>query len=160
MDGQATCPRCRRENPAGDRFCGRCGAPLTSEAETGEIVPRRRGSSVTTAARRALPAGLKPVGKALAVGAAVLVAEACLSWLDRRDHRGRASPPGVARSSDEAAAPGRLVGEGLEEVLVLLGEGDAPGRRVLERRAVRWFYATETTDPRRQGAVSLPVPKR
>ena len=95
---------------------------------------------------RAVPAKLKPVGKALAVGAAVLAAEALLSRLGRRADRGRPSLPGVARGS-EAAVPGRLVGWGLEEVLVLMDEGGSRSR-VLERRTARWSYAVETPDRR------------
>ncbi len=143
MDGHAPCPLCRHENPTENRFCGRCGASLTSGTE---LVPRRRGSSLTVAGR-ALPAKLKPVGRALAVGAAALVAEACLSRLSRRADRGHPSPPGVARGG-EPAAPWRFVGGGLEEMLVLLDEGDLRGR-VFEWRAVRWFYAVQTADRRR-----------
>ena len=138
MDGHAHCPLCRHQNPTENRFCGRCGASLGSE-----LVPHRRESSLTVAGR-ALPAKLKPVGKALAVGAAALAAEALLSRLARRTDRGRPSLPGVARGS-EAAVPGRLVGWGLEEVLVVLDEGRWWGR-VIERRAARWFYASETID--------------
>ena len=147
MDSHAPCPRCRRDNPAENLFCGRCGTPLTSGDAPGELVPRRRGSSVTTAIGRALPANLGPVGRVLAMGAAALVAEACLSRLGRRAYRGQPSPQGLTRRG-EAATSGRLVAGGLEEILVLLGEGDARGRRVFGRRAVRWYYAVENTDPR------------
>ena len=143
MDGLAPCPRCRHENPTENRFCGRCGASLGGGSE---LVPRRRESSPTVAGR-AVPAKLKPVGKALAVGAAVLAAEALLSRLGRRADRGRPSLPGVARGS-EPAVPGRLVvGWGLEEVLVLMDEGGSRSR-VLERRTARWSYAVETPDRR------------
>ncbi len=140
MDGLAPCPRCRHENPTENRFCGRCGASLGSGSE---LAPRRRDSSPTVAGR-ALPARLKPVGKALAVGAAALAVEALLSRQGRRTDRGRPSLPGLALGS-EPAVPGRLVGWGLEEVLVMLDEGGSRGR-VLKRRTARWFYATETTD--------------
>ena len=93
-----------------------------------------------------MPANLRPVGKALAVGAAALAAEALLSRLGRRADRGHPSLPGVARGS-EPAVPGRLIGWGLEEMLVLLNEGGSLGR-VLERRTARWFYAVETPDRR------------
>ena len=142
MDGLALCPRCRHGNPTDNRFCGRCGSSLGGGSE---LVPRRRESSPMVAGR-AVPAKLKPVGKALAVGAAVLAAEALLSRLGRRADRGRPSLPGVARGS-EPAVPGCLVGWGLEEVLVLLDEGGSRSR-VLERRTARWFYATEPTDRR------------
>jgi hypothetical protein len=140
MDRLAPCPGCRHENPTENRFCGRCGASLRSGSE---LAPRRRGSSPTVAGR-ALPAKLKPVGKALAVGAAALAAEALLSRLGRRTDRGRPPLPGLALGS-EPAAPGRLVGWGLAEVLVVLDEGGSRAR-VLERRAALWFHAAETTD--------------
>ena len=143
MDRLAPCPRCRHENPTENRFCGRCGASLRSGSE---LAPRRQGSSSPTVAGRTLPAKLKPVGKALAVGAAALAAEALLSRLDRRTDLGRPSLPGLALGS-EPAVPGRLVGWGLEEVLVVLDEGGSRGR-VLERRAALWLHATETTDRR------------
>ncbi len=121
MDGHAPCPRCRHENPTENRFCGRCGASLGGGSE---LVPRRRGSGLT-AAGRALPAKLGPVGEALAVGAAALAAEAVLARLGRRADAFGPAIPTAARES-EAAAPGRLVAQSLEEVLVLLDEG-APG---------------------------------
>jgi hypothetical protein len=142
MDGYALCPPCRHQNPAENRFCGSCGVSLSGSRQ---LVPRPKGSFLV-AAGRAVPAKLKPVGKALAVGAAALAAEALLSRLGRRTDRGRPSLPGVARGS-EAAVPGRLVGGGLTEVLVLLDEGGSWGR-VLERRVARWFYAVETLDRR------------
>ena len=134
MDSHDPCPRCRHQNPTENRFCGRCGAPLASG---GELVPRRRGGRVTTAASRALPANLGTVGGALVVGAVALVAEALLSRLGRRVDRGHPSPLAVPSGT-------RLVGRGLEEVLVLLEEGDRGGR-VFERRAAGWFYAAQTT---------------
>ena len=141
MDGHALCPLCRHQIPTENRFCGRCGASLRSGSE---LATRRRESSPTVAGR-ALPAKLKPVGKALAVGAAVLAVEAFLSQLGRRTDRGSPPLPGLAPGT-EAAVPGRLVvGWGLEEVLVVLDEGRWWGR-VIERRAARWFYASETID--------------
>ena len=76
---QVSCPRCRQENPPGNRFCGSCGVPLTS----GEQLATRQEHSPVQAGR-AWPAKLGPAGKALAVGVAVLAAEAGLSWLQRR----------------------------------------------------------------------------
>ena len=144
MDGHALCPLCRHQNPAENRFCGSCGVSLSGSRQ---LVPRPKGSSLV-AAGRAVPARLKPVGKALAAGAAALAAEAFLSRLDRRaDWRPPPSSP-ASTQGDEPAVPGRLVvGGGLAEVLVLLSEGGSRGR-VVERRAARWFYAVETPDRR------------
>ena len=146
MHENAPCPRCQHANPAENRFCGRCGASLTSGSEHGDLVPRRRGSSVTTAAWLALSANLRPVGKALAVGAAALLAEACLSRPGRRAIGSRPWAPGAARHG-EAATTERLIVRGLEETLVLLDEGASSGR-ALGWRVVRWSYTAGTTDRR------------
>ena len=141
MDGHAFCPLCRQHNPTENRSCRRCGVSLSGSRQ---LVPRPKGGFLV-AVGRAVPARLKPVGKALAMGAAALAAEAFLSRLGRRTDRGRPPLPGLARGS-EAAVPGRLVvGRGLEEVIVLLDEGRWRGR-IIERRAARWLYATETID--------------
>ena len=79
MADQAPCPQCRHANPPSNRFCGSCGALLTS----GEQLATREEHSPVQAGR-AWPAKLGPVSKALAVGVAVLAAEAGLSWLQRR----------------------------------------------------------------------------
>ena len=98
MDGHALCPLCRHQNPAENRFCGSCGVSLSGSRQ---LVPRPKGSSLV-AAGRAVPARLKPVGKALAAGAAALAAEAFLSRLDRRaDWR----PPRRLRPPPRATNP-------------------------------------------------------
>ena len=76
---QVPCPRCGQENPLMNRFCGSCGAPLKSSEQ---LATRQEHSPVP--AGRAWPSKLGPAGKALAVGVAVLAAEAGLSWLQRR----------------------------------------------------------------------------
>ncbi len=135
MTEHAPCPRCRHGNPPKNRFCGWCGAPLTSS----ELVPRRgRGLAV---AGRTLPVRLKPVGKALAVGVAALAAEAGLSWLRRRAN-------GEGRPSMPAARDGYLVGQSLEEVLVRAWVGDSQSR-IFARRAIRSFVSVVPTYRRR-----------
>ena len=76
---QVPCPRCPQENPPTNRYCGSCGVPLTS----GEQLATREEHRLAPAGR-AWPAKLGPVSKTLAVGVAVLAAEAGLSWLQRR----------------------------------------------------------------------------
>ena len=82
--------------------------------------PRREESPAV--AKRSLPAKLKPVGKALVVGAVVLAAEATLAWLQRRAGvRTRAAqlpPLPAARSDIHPAPPSDLIGQSLEEVFV------------------------------------------
>src|ERR671913_782739 len=76
---QVPCPRCRQENPPTNRFCGSCGVQLRS----GEQLATRQEHSPVQA-DRAWPAKLGPASKALAVGVAVLAAEAGLSWVQSR----------------------------------------------------------------------------
>jgi hypothetical protein len=126
---QIPCPRCRHVNTPRNRFCGSCGAPLMS----GEQLATRQEHSPVQAGR-AWPAKLGPAGKALAVGVAVLAAEAGLSWLQRRiGTEERSSLPAVRDAG--SASRGYLVGQSLEEVLVGAWE-DSHGR-VVVRREVR-----------------------
>ena len=141
MTDQAPCPRCRHANPPSNRFCGSCGVQLMSSEQ---LATRQEHRSVP--AGRAWPAKLGPVSKALAVGVAVLAAEAGLSWLQRRiDTEERSSLPAV-RDADSASR-GYLLGQSLEEVLVGAWE-DSRGR-VVARREVRSFVSTRSTGRRR-----------
>jgi hypothetical protein len=138
---QVPCPRCRHENPPGDRFCGSCGVQLIS----GEQLATRQEHRPVQAGR-AWPAKLGPVSKVLAVGVAVLVAEAGLSWLQRRiGTEERSSLPAV-RDADSASRH-YLIGQSLVEVLVGAWE-DSRGR-VVARREIRSFVTTEPTGRRR-----------
>ena len=116
MDNSYSCSLCGHPNPPANRFCGRCGASLTA----GEQLISRLEES--PAAERSLPAKLKPVGKALAVGAAVLAAEATLAWLQRRGglriEAAQLPPLPAARSDIHPAPPSDLIGQSLEEVFV------------------------------------------
>jgi hypothetical protein len=138
---QVPCPRCRQENPPSNRFCGSCGALLTS----GERLATREEHRPVPAGR-AWPAKLSPAGKALAVGVAALATEAGLSWLRRKigaeDH---SSLPAVRGAG--SAPRHYLVGQILEEVFVQMWE-DHHGR-VVVRREVRSFFTTRPTDRRR-----------
>jgi hypothetical protein len=141
MTEQAPCPVCRQENLPGNRFCGSCGAPLTS----GEQLATRQEHHPVRAAR-AWPSKLGPAGQALAVGVAILAAEAGLSWLQRRiGTQERSSLPAV-RDTDSASG-GYLLGQSLEEVLVGAWE-DSRGR-VVARREVRSFVSTGPTGGQR-----------
>jgi hypothetical protein len=135
------CPRCSQDNPPRNHFCGSCGALLTS----GEQLAKRQEHSPVRAGR-AWPAKLGPVSKALAVGVAVLAAEAGLSWLQRRiGTEERSSLPAV-RDADSASRH-YLVSQSLEEVLVGAWE-DSRGR-VVAHREVRSFLSTGPTNRRR-----------
>jgi hypothetical protein len=139
---QVPCPRCRHENPPGNRFCGSCGVQLIS----GEQLATRQEHSPVQAGR-SWPAKLGPAGKALAVGVAVLAAEAGLSWLQQRriGTQERSSLPAVRDAG--SASGGYLLSQSLEEVLVGAWE-DSRGR-VVARREVRSFLTTMPTGRRR-----------
>jgi hypothetical protein len=135
---EVPCPRCRQENPPRHRYCGSCGASLTS----GEQLATRQEHRPVPASR-AWPAKLGPVGKALAVGVAALAAEASLSWLRRKiGAEDRSSLPALRGTS--SAPRGYLVTQSLEEVLIQMWE-DSNGR-VVARREVRSFFTTRLTD--------------
>jgi hypothetical protein len=142
MTDQAPCPQCRQENPPRNRFCGSCGAPLTSDEQ---LATREEHRPVP--AGRAWPTKFGPVGKVLAVSLAALAAEAGLSWLRHKiGAEDRSSLPAV-RGAD-SAPHGYLVSQrSLEEVFVQMWE-DHHGR-VLARREVRSFVATRPTGRRR-----------
>jgi hypothetical protein len=136
---QVPCPRCRQENPPRNRYCGSCGALLTS----GEQLATREEHRPVPASR-AWPAKLGPVGKALAVGVAALAAEASLSWLRRKiGAEDRSSLPALRGAG--SAPRGYLVSQrSLEEVLLQTWE-DHHGQFVA-RREVRAFFTTRPTD--------------
>jgi hypothetical protein len=138
---QVPCPLCPQENPPTNRYCGSCGVPLTSGEH---LATRQEHRSVP--AGHAWPAKLGPASKALAVGVAVLAAEAGLSWLQRRiGTEERSSLPAVR---DAGSAPrGYLVSQSLEEVLLQAWE-DSHGR-VVARREVRSFVTMGPTGWRR-----------
>jgi hypothetical protein len=145
---QVPCPRCRHENPPGNRFCGSCGVQLIS----GEQLARRQEHRPVQTGR-AWPAKLGPVSKALAVGVAVLVAEAGLSWLQRRiGTEERSSLPAVRGAG--SSSRGYLVGQSLEEVLVGTWE-DSHGR-VVARREARSLSARDR--PVGKGKTPSPYP--
>jgi hypothetical protein len=129
---QVPCPRCSQENPPTNRYCGLCGVPLTS----GEQLATRQEHRPVQAGR-AWPAELGPAGKALAVGVAVLAAEAGLSWLQRRIGTEEQSLLPADRDAGSASR-GYLVSQSLEEVLVQTWEG--PHSWVLARREVRVLH--------------------
>ena len=138
---QVPCPRCSQDNPPTNRFCGSCGVQLKS----GEQLATRQEHSPVQAGR-AWPAKLGPVSKTLAVGVAVLAAEAGLSWLQRRiGTEERSSLPAV-RDADSASRH-YFVGQRLEEVL--LGAWEESRGRVVARREIRSFVSTEATGRRR-----------
>jgi hypothetical protein len=142
MDKLIPCPICRYDNPLENRFCGRCGASLTSSKP---LAPRQEEHSPATVVR-ALPAKLGPTGKALAVGLAALAAEAGLLWLRRRVERTDHTPlPGT--QNFKPAVPEYLLIHSLEEVTVWLQEGDSCSH-IFARREERSLGAVKPADAR------------
>jgi hypothetical protein len=141
MADQAPCPQCRHANPPSNRFCGSCGALLTS----GEQLATREEHRPVPAGR-AWPAKFGPVGKGLALGVAALATEAGLSWLRNKIGVEDRSPLPAVRGAGSAPRH-YLVGQILEEVLVQTWE-DSHGW-VVARREVRSFFTTRPTDRRR-----------
>jgi hypothetical protein len=149
MTEPARCLLCQHENPPENRFCGSCGARLTSGEQ---LATRQEHYSVP--ATRAWPTMLGPAGKALAVGVAVLAAEASMSWLRRKmGAEDRSLVPAVRGA--ESTSRGHLVSQSLEEVLVKTWEG-SPDSRVFARRVVRAFVTTGPTDRPRYNEPFLP----
>ncbi len=141
MADQTPCPRCRHANPPRNRFCGSCGALLTSGEQ---LATREEHRSVP--ASRAWPAKFGPVSKGLAVGVAALAAEACLSWLRTKiGAEDRSSLPALRGAG--SAPRHYLVGQILEEVLLQTWEDSQS--RAFARREVRSFVATGPTGRRR-----------
>ena len=132
MTEQTPCPLCRHENPPENRFCGSCGARLTSEEQ---LATRQQHYLVP--ATRAWPTMLGPAGKAVAVGVAVLAAEASLSWLRGKMGADNRSSMTALRGADSTSR-GRLVSQSLEEVLVQTWEKSSDSR-VFARRVVRTY---------------------
>jgi hypothetical protein len=141
MIEQAPCPLCRHENPPGNRFCGSCGVRLTSAEQ---LATRQEHRPVR--AGHAWPPKLCPASKALAVGLAVLAAEAGLSWLQRRIGTEEQTSLPAARDADPASRHYR-VGQSLDAVLQKAW-GDSHGR-VVARREVRSFVSIGPTGRRR-----------
>ncbi|MDP8901725.1 MAG: zinc ribbon domain-containing protein [Actinomycetota bacterium] len=137
------CPQCRHGNPLENRFCGACGAPLTDRRQ----LARRPEGGPPAAGRALLPAELKPVGRALAVGLATLAARAGLAWLRRRAEGPDRSPLTAAKGT-EPVIPEHLVYRSFEEVHAWVREGDLEGR-MFARRAVESFRAMNPTDGQR-----------
>jgi hypothetical protein len=138
---QVPCPRCSQDNPPTNRFCGSCGVQL----KNGEQLATRQEHRPVRAAR-AWSAKLGPVSKALAVGGAVLAAEAGLSWLQRRiGTQERSSLPAVRGAG--SASRGYFLGHSLDEVLIQAWE-DSQNRAVV-RREVRSFVITTPAGRRR-----------
>jgi hypothetical protein len=134
MTEHAGCPRGRHENPPQNRFCGWCGAPLTSN----ELVPLEG---------RDLPAKLGPAGRALVVGLVAVAAEASLAWLRRRTVAEGPPSTTVARDVGSSGLE-HLIVQSSEEVYVWRWTGTSQAG-VFAQRVVRAIVSKELADSRR-----------
>ncbi len=136
-----TCPICRSGNPAGNSFCGNCGAELQERALIiSAPSPLQIGDS-----QMATPQ-LKALVVTVAVGAATLLAEAGLVYLQRRVSTmerpslspRKKNPPAVEESAIVPVQPsnGRVITVVSERVVEEKRWG-RPVRRVVERFAWR-----------------------
>jgi len=141
MANYALCPRCGRENPPENRFCGSCGASLEASRD---VIARRDNN--LTAKGHVLPARLGPAGKAVTVGLAMLGAEVGLSWLRNRT-RAEDGPPTLSAREPDTAVSERLLGQSLEELFIQQWEGKHRNR-TFAWRAIRSIYSIESTDRR------------
>ena len=108
---------------------------------------RRTESGPTTASRALLPAELKPVGRALAVGLATLAAEAGLAWLRHRaEASGRPSLPATQGTGPALSA--HPVYQSFEEVHAWAREGNVESR-IFAQRTITSFRTTNPTDGQR-----------
>ncbi len=145
MAEQTPCPRCRHANPTQNRFCGWCGASLGAG---GDLVAR--GERNLPVMGHALPVKPGPVGIALAVGLGTLAVRAGLSWLGRRTTADDRSSMLTTREHDTAVSE-RLLGQGLEEVLIQELEEDYRSPTIAWR-AARSIVVTEWTSSSRHSA--------
>jgi hypothetical protein len=136
MADHALCPGCRHANPPENRFCGSCGASLEASSD---LQVRRENDP--TVRERVLPARVGPVGKAIAVGLAMLATQVGISWLRHRV-RGEDRTLTPTRRESGAVEHERLVGRALEEILIQELDADARSR-TFAWRAIRSIVVTE-----------------
>jgi hypothetical protein len=89
------CPVCQHGNPLENRFCGACGASLTQEA-----LAKRPETGIVIAGVELPAAQVRQVTRAVALGAAAIVAEVGLAWLRKRT--GQANLPAVQAPPTQA----------------------------------------------------------
>ncbi len=72
------CSQCGHGNPLDHHFCGKCGAALE------RLLPAPLSSQPLMRLGSAIPARWRDVGRAVAISAVALAAEAGIAWLARR----------------------------------------------------------------------------
>jgi hypothetical protein len=91
------CSVCQHGNPLENRFCGACGASLTQDA-----LAKRPETGIVIAGIELPAAQMRQVTRAVALGAAAVIAEVGLAWLRKRT--GATTLPAVQTPPAQAAA--------------------------------------------------------
>ena len=138
-----TCPICRQQNPAANSFCGNCGADLNENA-----LLISRPAPVQIGEKQLATPQVKALAVTIALGAATLLAEAGLAYLQRRVadmerpslslRRGKkaADQTTVILPENTKQPPGRVITVVSERVIEEKRWG-RPVRRIVERVAWR-----------------------
>jgi hypothetical protein len=143
-----TCPICRQQNPSANSFCGNCGADLVETNRKDNALLVRRPTPVEIAETQLATPQAKALVVTVAVGVATLLAEAGLSYLQRRlsdmerpslslrrgkkavDEKSVIIPPNASRPPD------RVITVVSERVIEEKRWG-RPARRIVERMVWR-----------------------
>ncbi len=130
------CSQCGHGNPLDHHFCGKCGAALE------RLLPAPLSSQPLMRLGSAIPARWRDVGRAVAISAVALAAEAGIAWLARRIEQRNmpvtlpsASLPAVksaAQPPATRAAANSVVTIISERVIEFIDDGNGT-RRVSER---------------------------
>ena len=129
------CPQCGHGNPLDHHFCGKCGAALE------RLLPAPLSPQPLARLSAALPARWRDVGRAVAISAVALAAEAGIAWLARRIEQrqvpvvsstplARIVPPAAPLSTAREAA--NIVTIISERVIEFIDDGNGT-RRFSER---------------------------
>jgi hypothetical protein len=129
------CPQCGHGNPLDHHFCGKCGAALE------RLLPAPLSPQPLVRLSAALPARWRDVGRAVAISAVALAAEAGIAWLARRIEQRQApvvpvvSPARIVSPDAPLSTPREatnIVTIMSERVIELIDDGNGT-RRISER---------------------------
>jgi len=129
------CPQCGHGNPLDHHFCGKCGAALE------RLLPAPLSPQPLVRLSAALPARWRDVGRAVAISAVALAAEAGIAWLARRIEQRQApvvpvvSPARIVSPDAPLSTPREatnIVTIISERVIELIDDGNGT-RRISER---------------------------
>lgn len=129
------CPQCGHGNSLDHHFCGKCGAALE------RLLPAPLSPQPLVRLSAALPARWRDVGRAVAISAVALAAEAGIAWLARQIAQRQApvvpsTPPARIATPAALLSPAReatnIVTIISERVIEFIDDGNGT-RRISER---------------------------